>query len=112
MKKLFDVLEATSSAKDLSTSLSAIYALRNVKMDVRLRSFFFFFFPLLFLSPSYTWLPSAQISTNAKIIESAAFIKRVREEYFDPKAKKLKEELQAAFAELLVHPPPSAHSPS
>jgi hypothetical protein len=43
-----------------------------------------------------------QISTNAKIIESAAFIKRVREEYFDPKAKKLKEELQAAFAELLV----------
>jgi len=110
MKKLFDVLEATSSAKDLSTSLSVIYALRNVKMDVRLR--LFFFFPLLFLSPSHTWLPSAQISTNAKIIESAAFIKRVREEYFDPKAKKLKEELQAAFAELLVHPPPSAHSPS
>jgi hypothetical protein len=36
----------------------------------------------------------------------------VREEYFDPKAKKLKEELQAAFAELLVHPSPSAHSPS
>jgi hypothetical protein len=35
MKKLFDVLEATSSAKDMSTSLSAIYALRNVKMDVR-----------------------------------------------------------------------------
>jgi hypothetical protein len=53
MKKLFDVLEATSSAKDLSTSLSAIYALRNVKMDVRLRSFFLFLSFVISFGPSH-----------------------------------------------------------